>query len=88
MANLEINTAHSDQRVTFGGGIKSVKDFTQSELLNMAILARKSGNPALLRCFKNLPELQELEAAKVASEQATVTAPAKPTPPTPEKKQS
>lgn len=49
-----------------GGGQKTLGERDDIDVL--AILAHKSQNPNLLKLFKFLPSLQELEQAKVESQ--------------------
>lgn len=79
MANtkpLVINQEYKDQQMSFGNvGRKKLFDMNQDELLELAILARKSNNKILTRCFTNLPPLNELVDEKVEAQQAAVTPP-------------
>lgn len=83
MEALQINTAFATQRMSTDKGFTALKDFTQAELLTLGIEARKSNNPALLRCFVGLPLLADLVAAKVTVEQQEVVIPVSKTSATP-----
>jgi hypothetical protein len=89
MVNITINAKHADLRVSFGNtGAKALKDLTDSEKLDYAILARQNGKPAMVNRFDALPTMAELLAEKTTGEIAAIKAnspaptfvpPAKPT---------
>lgn len=60
---------------------KKLKDYTQEELLELAILALSSNNPILLRCFVGkLPTIEELRLNKAEVEEETILQQPPPTP--------
>ena len=76
MITLSIDTAYNEQAMSHGDVCnKKLKLYSQEELLELALLARKANNPALIRCFKNLPSLADLTDEKLENEQAAVIAP-------------
>jgi len=73
MADLIINPEYKDQVMSHGDvRAKALSDHTQEELLSLALKAKNSGNPVLLRCFTSLPDLSDLRADKVAGEVAKI----------------
>lgn len=73
MADIVINQEYKDQVMSHGDVCaKALSAHTQEELLSLAIQARSSNNPVLLRCFTNLPSLADLRATKIASEVAKI----------------
>lgn len=78
-AAIAINPEFKDQVMSHGDvRAKSLDKHTQEELLSLAIQARSSGNPVLLRCFaESLPTLAELKGEKVSSELDKITTTAK-----------
>ena len=70
---LEINKEFEDQSMSHGNvAAKKLKDHTQEELLSLAILAKRSNNPILLRCFKTIPILKVLVEEKADIDQEKI----------------
>jgi hypothetical protein len=67
---IKVHPSYKDQRVTTETGVATLADHTPYELLTLAIMAKKSGNKVLTRCFVNLPSLADLMNEKVALETA------------------
>ena len=75
MVNITINAKYADMRVSFGNtGAKALKDLTDSEKLDYAILARQNGKPAMVNRFDALPTMSELVAEKTTGEIAAIKA--------------
>ncbi len=72
---IKINDAYKEQRMSFEKVEgKTLKDLTNQELTSLAIMARKSGNPILMRCFTpELPKLKALVDQKVEMEQLQIS---------------
>lgn len=71
---IVINPEFKDQTMSHGNVCaKTLANHTQEELLSLAIQARTSNNPVLLRCFTDLPALSELTGTKIDAEIAKVT---------------
>ena len=68
---ITINPAFSGRRISHHNCCKTIADHTPSELMQLAIEARKSNNTVLLECFDELPSLNDLLANKTAVEIAT-----------------
>lgn len=69
---LKINTANGERKIAHDNVCKPVKDHTQPELKQLAILGLKSGNPLILECFVNLPSLADIEADNTTAQIATL----------------
>lgn len=61
--NIVLNPTFEDRKVMMKTALP-MKQKDATEILSIAILARKSNNRHLLDCFENLPTLQELEECK------------------------
>lgn len=73
MEPLIINPAFSKQLMSHGNVCaKRLKDHTQEELIELAILAVTSNNPGLLQCFNTLPSYEALKSAKVDTERTVI----------------
>ena len=73
MKPITINPEYNEQRMSTAKGFSALQDHTQEELVALAIQAKKSKNPTLLRCFLTLPKLSELLSDKITFEQAQLT---------------
>lgn len=65
---LKIDVAFKDNLTVHDDCCKNLGDQSQAELLQLAIHARKSNNPLLLRYFIDLPSMDELIAAKTTAD--------------------
>lgn len=71
---LTIDQKFADQVMSHGNVCaKKLADHTQAELLQLAIIARGSNNPTLVRCFTELPALSELTETKVEAQMAQIS---------------
>lgn len=65
---VTINPTFKDRQVSHHGICKKIGDHTADELKDLAIEARRSNNPLLIECFKELPSLKDLLEDKTAAE--------------------
>ncbi len=74
MEKLIINEEYRDQQMGHGTISKKLKDYTQEELVELAIQASLSGNQILIRCFKgSIPNIDELRISKVDNEETLIS---------------
>lgn len=78
MAQIKIKPSCANRVVLHGSKNKKLGDKTPAELLNLAIIARDSGNRMLLDMFEELPSIEELKAAQTDEQLAALTLPAAP----------
>lgn len=64
-SGIFINPAFNNTVIAFNNSGVVLKDRSYSDLVDLAIMARKSGNPNLLKLFVTLPELPELQVMKM-----------------------
>lgn len=64
--SLKIKSQYQDTKIAFGSRSKPLKERTQEELRDLAIIAIESNNPNLTRLFEQLPTLDELKNEKVS----------------------
>jgi hypothetical protein len=62
---LSINPAFNDTVIAFNNSGVVLKDRSYEDLIDLGIMARKSGDPGLLRLFETIPSLPELQAMKM-----------------------
>jgi hypothetical protein len=62
---LTIYPAFYNTVIAFNNSGVVLKDRSDEDLIDLAIMARKSGNPSLLKLFETLPELPELQFMKM-----------------------
>ena len=74
MKPLVINPDCADKVVGHSNISKTVGNHTQDELVLLGIQARQANNPLLINCFKDLPTLDVLLAAKTDAEVAAIPA--------------
>ena len=71
MQNLTINPEFGSRVISFGKTSKQVKDMTQSELQELALIAQSSKNPVLLEVFNTstpLPSASDIKANLTAEQ--------------------
>lgn len=51
--------------IAFNNSGVVLKDRSDEDLIDLAIMARRSGNPSLLKLFETLPELPDLQVMKM-----------------------
>jgi hypothetical protein len=66
-SGLSIKPAYYNTVIAFNNSGVVLKDRSDSDLIDLAIMARKSGNPNLIILFEKLPELPELQLMKMRS---------------------
>lgn len=62
---LTIYPIYHNTVIAFNNSGVVLKDRSQSDLIDLAIMARESGDPTLLKLFETLPELPELRIMKM-----------------------
>jgi hypothetical protein len=62
---LTIYPAYFNTVIAFNNSGVVLKDRSFSDLIDLGIMARRSGNPSLLKLFETLPELPELQRMKM-----------------------
>jgi len=65
MKQLVITKDSANRRVSHSGTSKKLGEYSQDELVKLAITAINSGNKLLLSAFESLPTLEELTGTKV-----------------------
>jgi hypothetical protein len=68
--NLKIKDQYKNRKVSYiGNGKKSLKDWSQEDLNQLATLARTSGDKSLLRLFEgSLPPKEDLQVKATEKE--------------------
>jgi hypothetical protein len=64
-SGLSIYPAFNNTVIAFNNSGVVLKDRSISDLIDLAIMARKSNNPELLKLFESIPELPELLTMKM-----------------------
>ena len=67
---LKINSDFGLEKIGFQGKGKLLKDFSETELEDLAILALKSNDKGLKQLFEELPELDELQVKRTTEKLA------------------
>lgn len=62
---LSIKPAYYNTVIAFANSGVVLKDRSEADLIDLAIMARKSGNPNLIILFEKLPELVDLQRMKM-----------------------
>lgn len=64
-SGLSIYPAFYNTVIAFNNSGVVLKDRSQSDLIDLAIMARQSNNPELLKLFETIPELPVLQRMKM-----------------------
>lgn len=64
-SGLSLYPAYHNTVIAFNNSGVVLKDRSYSDLIDLAIMARRSNNPNLLKLFKSLPTLPELQLMKM-----------------------
>jgi hypothetical protein len=64
-SGLSIKPAYFNTVIAFNNSGVVLKDRSCSDLIDLAIMARRSGNPTLIILFEKLPEIPELQRMKM-----------------------
>jgi hypothetical protein len=64
-SGLSIHPAFYNTVIAFNNSGVVLKDRSQSDLIDLAIMARNSNNPELLKLFESIPELPVLQRMKM-----------------------
>ncbi len=64
-SGLSILPAYQNTVIAFNNSGVVLKDRSYSDLIDLAIMARESGDKSLLKLFENLPELPDLRIMKM-----------------------
>lgn len=70
---LTIKPQYGDTVIGFNNSGVVLKDRTQCDLIDLAIMAHQSQDPTLLKLFDALPALGELQRAKMGIIEAEIT---------------
>jgi len=58
---LKVAKGHEERSIAFGGnGARPMRMRSQEELLQLAILGRRSNDKSIINAFEDLPSLQDL----------------------------
>jgi hypothetical protein len=63
--DISINPSYFNTVIAFNNSGVVLKDRSYSDLIDLGIMARESGNPNLKILFDQLPELRELKLLKM-----------------------
>lgn len=63
--DISINPSYFNTVIAFNNSGVVLKDRSYSDLIDLGIMARESGNPNLIILFDLLPELSELKLLKM-----------------------
>jgi hypothetical protein len=65
VTDISIKPEFFDTVIAFANSGVVLKDRSQSDLIDLGIMAHESGNPNLKKLFDHLPELPELKLMKM-----------------------
>lgn len=63
--DISVNPSYFNTVIAFNNSGVVLKDRSQSDLIDLAIMAHESGNPNLIKLFNDLPELPVLKLMKM-----------------------
>lgn len=63
--DISINPSYFNTVIAFNNSGVVLKDRSEADIIDLAIMARESRNPNLIILFKDLPELPELKLMKM-----------------------